>query len=726
MTVAALSMGGDILLLWDFFCEERLGEMEAWAVLCQGCELLRQKLDNIGTNCFYGDIYEQFIVSDRRLELSEHGMRFNEKRHIANVRDYLPPKMKPLLELTKEDLGRVGVFSLAKLVLANIENIKSKPLYSLLSSALQTNISHVPLLDNVYRTCLEIISQLSAKRMISSMYFKHQGRCKKEYGARNFSTIRSLPSLSLHSDFNEEDTGINNKKLNTFLSQQSLRRKAVYEPTEENEKSISGVCNYVMKKEDQSNDVFNLLDLPGLKYNRNSFTDKTDNNQNNISHSLKVNMIKNGGGDGVGQTVKVVLLNYDVMEVTLTAKEVITNELLQITLDKLQMDPNDFHLFCLCKKVRGEYLYLNKTGKLSDFMTSGTSTFHLRLIKPPGIQMRKLYSKFLQQTDNFGTFRYMGRENKGDQSGSVQLTVDACGMKINDCLVLWRHVCQVSFSHTYLQILYKTCNEEQQRLKICFSAAKTKFIYDLVIFLINVNKEVEKTKEKELSNLDDLCDQLMKITRTALKVMTTPSRKRTKSTDMVLTNSAAKKQKLANPSLGFSERKRNKKPINPFQYQYKLYLENEEDEIYVHIDKLQRSKDKENIPKTKPRIATNPNIKNDAILKLKSSSGPRHGPVIMGTTTLKRKMTNNFETEPAKKIACVSLTKMEFLSLKVNFCKTEENIFIDQISNQAKKKLLKGDKVVAVNGKTLENVSLEKANFIIANSGHLLNFILQR
>ena len=89
-------------------------------------------------------------------------------------------------------------------------------------------------------------------------------------------------------------------------------------------------------------------------------------------------------------------------------------------------------------------------------------------------------------------------------------------------------------------------------------------------------------------------------------------------------------------------------------------------------------------------------------------------------------MTNNFETEPAKKIACVSLTKMEFLSLKVNFCETKENIFIDQISNQAKKKLLKGDKVVAVNGKTLENVSLEKANFIVANSGHLLNFILQR
>ena len=709
-------------MLWDFFCKERLGEMEAWAVLCQGCELQRQKLVNIGTNCLYGDIYEQFIVSDRRLELSEHGMKFNEKRNIANVRDYLPQKMKPLLELTKEDLGRVGVFSLAKLVLANIENIKSKPLYSLLSSALQMDISQVPLLENVYKTCLNIISQLSAARMISSMYFKHQGRCKQEYGARNFSTIRSLPSLSLHSDFNEEDTVVN-KKLNTFLSQQSLRRKAAYEPTEENEKSISGVCSYIMKKNDKSNDVFNLLDLPGLKYNRNSFADKTDNNQNNISHTLRVNMIKNGG---VGQTVKIVLLNYDVMEVTLTAREVITNELLQITLDKLQMDPNDFHLFCLCKKVRGEYLYLNKTGKLADFMTSGTSTFHLRLIKPPGMQMRKLYSKFLSQTDNFGTFRYTGRENKGDLSGSVQLTVDACGMKINDSFVLWRNVCQVSFSHTYLQILYKTCNEDQQRLKICFSAAKTKFIYDLVIFLINVNKEVEKTKEKELSNLDDLCDQLMKITRTALKVMTTPSRKRTKSVDNELSKSAAKKQKLLNPSLGFPERKRNKNPVNPFQYQYKLYLENEEDEIYVHMDKLQRTKDKENIPKTKPRIATNPNIKNDAILKPFPSSGPRHGPVIMGTTTLKRKMTNNFETEPSKKIACVSMTKMEFLSLKVSFNKSEENIFIDQVYNQTKKKLIKGDKVVAVNGKTLENCSLEKANFIIANSGHLLNFILQR
>ena len=37
----------DQLMLWDFVLEERLGEMEAWSVLCQGCYLLSEKLNTI-------------------------------------------------------------------------------------------------------------------------------------------------------------------------------------------------------------------------------------------------------------------------------------------------------------------------------------------------------------------------------------------------------------------------------------------------------------------------------------------------------------------------------------------------------------------------------------------------------------------------------------------------------------------------------------------------------
>ena len=236
-------------------------------------------------------------------------------------------------------------------------------------------------------------------------------------------------------------------------------------------------------------------------------------------------------------------------------------------------------------------------------------------------------------------------------------------------------------------------------------------------------EEVEKCKEKELSNLDDLCDQLMKITKSAIRVISTPQRKRTKSHDPELSKSC-KKQKLTQP-LNFPERKKSKAPVPVPQYQYKLYLENEEDDIYVHIDKLRRSQDKENIPK-KPRISTNPKVKADA--SMKTVLGPvRQGPVItMGTTTLKKKLTSSLESEPAKKIACVSMSKLEYMSLSVSLGKTDQGVFIDETNCKGKRKLQRGDKIVAVNGKMLENCSLEKSKFIIANSGHLLNFILQR
>ena len=420
--------------------------------------------------------------------------------------------------------------------------------------------------------------------------------------------------------------------------------------------------------------------------------------------------------------MKIALLDDELLQVHLVAKEVIINELLKIALDKLNIDRSDLHFFCLCKKMREEYFYLTSTDSVAQHLQSGADrTFHLRLIKPPSINLRRIYSCQLMKTNNFGTFSFTGAESKLERSGTRVFVVDVYGMKVDGSFTAWKNIKQVSFSHSYLQILSQE-GENCQKTKISFSPWKTKMIYDLVLFLVNSNKEVEKSKEKELSNLDDLCDQLMKITKTAIKVISTPQRKRTKSTDPELAKSA-KKQKLTQP-LNFSERKKNK-PAVP-QYQYKLYLENEEDDIYVHVDQLRRCQDKENIPK-KTRISTNPKVKADATPLKSVPLAPRHGPVItMGTTTLKRKLTNNFESDSAKKIACVSMSKLEYFSLNVSLRKTDEGVFIDETNNRLKKKLQRGDKIVAVNGKMMENCSLEKSKFVIANSGHLLNFILQR
>ena len=719
----------ELVMLWDFVLQERLGEMEAWSVLCQGCHLLSQKLNTTVETTGLGSQYEQFIITARRLELSEDGLVLSSRRQIHNVLDYLPPKMKPLLELTSTDLGRVAVFSLAKLVLANIANIKSAPLYQLLSSSLQTNIRAVPDISDVLQRCLNVISVESSKRIISSMYFKHLGRCKKDYGARNFSTIRSLPSLPLQTDLDQVESPPPTRRLQTFLSDRNLRRERTGAESEENKRTISGVCDYIRLSEEKrkAETVFGLLDLPGLKYNRNSSAslESVNNNQDMLQpHQprqprpayMKINLTQN---TSEGQTVKIALLDNELLQVHLVAKEVIINELLKIALDKLNIDRADLHFFCLCKKMREEYFYLTTTDSVAQHLQSGADrTFHLRLIKPPSISLRKTYSKQLMKSNNFGTFRFTGAESKLERSVTREFVVDVYGMKVDGSFTAWKNIKQVSFSHSYLQILSQE-GENCQKTKISFSPWKAKMIYNLVLFLVNSNKEVEKSKEKELSNLDDLCDQLMKITKTAIKVISTPQRKRTKSTDPELAKSA-KKQKLTQP-LNFSERKKNK-PTVP-QYQYKLYLENEEDDIYVHVDQLRRSQDKENIPK-KTRISTNPKVKADATLK-SAPLAPRTM-VTMGTTTLKRKLTNNFESDTAKKIACVSMSKLEYFSLNISLRKSDEGLFIDETNNRMNRKLQRGDKIVAVNGKMMENCSLQKSQFVIANSGHLLNFILQR
>ena len=715
-------MSIDTILMWDFFLEERLAEMEAWSVLCQGCQIIKQKLSEAERLQIYpGDVFEKFIITDRRLELTERGLVFSpERRVVTSIRGHLPARMRPILELSLEDLGRVSVFSLARVVLANVDNVKSAPLYSLLSTILNNSIDNVPCVSSVTESCLQVISTASAKRILSSMFFKHQGKYRKEYGARNFSTIRSLPSLTLPSDSCEASDP---RRLRSCLSHLCLTRRPEHRLSEAEERSVSGVCDYIRAKQtqqrgspDTADSVFSLLELPGLKYNqRASVAESTASVDNR--------------GERSGASVRLVNLDTRTTEVTLTPRVVYTKDLLKRAFDMLHIDPSDFHLFCLCKRLKGEYFFVNESTKLSDVTTNGVGTFYVRLVKPPGLQIRKLYSKFLHQSDNFGVFKYDGRDSKSGETGVVKVSLDICGMKVNEKVISWRNVKQVSFSHTHLQILQKDGEREPNWIKICFSAVKTKFVYDLIIFLINANQEMEKTREKELSNLDDLCDQLMNITRTALKVITTPNRKRSKSMDNDSNKSASKKQKFNN-GLGFPECKKNF-AASQYRYQYKLYLENEEDEVYVHVDKLKVKTNKENIPKTKPRISTNPNAKTDYFVKQKSSLPPlgsRHGPV-MGTTTLKRKLTNTADREKnisSKKIVCVSMSKMEYLAMKMVLCKKEESIHVDKIVQQSKRKIFPGDKIIAVNGKTLENTSIDKSSFLIANSGHLLNFILQR
>ena len=54
----------DSLLLWNFLIEERLGETEALAILCHGCELLLEKLNQTPrkSDSMCGEIYENIAL----------------------------------------------------------------------------------------------------------------------------------------------------------------------------------------------------------------------------------------------------------------------------------------------------------------------------------------------------------------------------------------------------------------------------------------------------------------------------------------------------------------------------------------------------------------------------------------------------------------------------------------------------------------------------------------
>jgi len=713
VTAAVLILAMERVSLALYCRGVRLCEAEAWAVMSEGCEVLSNRITNTEERFLVGQRYEDFIVSADRLELSVDGQISISKANLVGVREFLPAKMKPILELTVPDLAKIGLFSLAKVILANIEDIKSQDLLGMLASILRTELTSIPCINQVLKVSKKIITRKSASRMISSMFYKHQGLSNSEYGARNFSTTRSLPSLSRY-DYKE-----NVSKPDSSKSIANLQLKKA--PTQDRD-SVQSVCDFI-----KNNDVFSLLDLPGLKYNKKEATLQNNNIENNKIHKpyiekvpARIDLLK---GRIVGQTVRIVLLTEETLEVNLVPKEIIIDELLNIAVEKSKLENVNKSLVCLAKRIEGEYIWLPNTDKVSEHAEHGVQTFYTRFLVPPNIELRRKFAEQLLHTGNYGVFSYEGRENKMSGSRRLVMKINCHGLTVNTRLIEMKNIKQVSCSQTFLQVLFY---EESvlKKLKVCFSVTKTKSIHKLISYLLERYSASQKLRQKEISNLEDLCDQLLKITKSAIKVISTPNRKRSKSADPEYMKSN-KRQKL-NRSLTFTEPKKSK--IRIPSYQYRLYLENEEDEHYVHLEKLQMTRqkkmEKENIPR-KTKITTIPNAKMEPNKKPVASQAPRQGPVIMGTTTLKRRRLISV-TPNTNKIVCVSINREEFLAQKIILRKSEAGLFIDTMGDRGRGKLMSGDRIVAVNGRALDDCSLEKAYFILLTSDHLMNFILSR
>ena len=293
----------------------RLQEQEAWAVVSQSLEAMQSSLatlNRLTLDLDQVDRWRSAIVTPQALHLTPGGEVKVEHRQEEELTNYLPQKMKPLLDINSDDLERLAVYSLAKTVLASLESVKSPDLLLLLRSALVPSLASVPLLAKVANYTSKTISSQSAQRIVSSLYYKHLGL--QGHSMRKSSTARSLPNFSgstatllsskrlpplppLSSDTSSSRSLASTSSSSSISSTTSsllrslpptppksmppspppyrdqteselcLRfgiREHVYEDIEDvDTKSVENVCNFI-----NNNDVFSLLELPGLKYNK--------------------------------------------------------------------------------------------------------------------------------------------------------------------------------------------------------------------------------------------------------------------------------------------------------------------------------------------------------------------------------------------------------------------------------------------------------------------------
>jgi len=543
-------------------------------------------------------------------------------------------------------------------------------------------------------------------------------------------------------------------------------REHVYEDIEDDAdtKSVENVCNFI-----NNNDVFSLLELPGLKYNK---PKPKQPNNSETTPPLPPKRPK----EEKPKIVNVTLLSGQRVKVTLKSRDTPVSEVLSKALSSSKVPVTDRHLFCLSVKKASEHFFLNPTDRAWDV----NSILHLRYLHYPANDVEKLspvlrdllyhqvshdlaegllqlggqnsleglgLAKLLSQAvsvPHYGSWFYRGTADKREDSEVVNLWVGSEGVELSGRTIGWKDIQQISYSHTFIQLLCQDGNR-LKKLKICLG--QTRPVYDLMMVMkdhhMNKSKaDTLKSRQRELFKLDNICDQLVKLTKDVVKTMGTPKRKRSKSADPALCKKSSKKTKLQR-SLTFSD---NKKKAPTLPYRYKLYLE-QEDEQYLPTEKIKtNSKDSSTTPrKTRIRTTTNPlaNIDLNKQQQQQTTAAavpnapvvlpPRRPRMAMGTRTPTRMGTriqtvalkrhqDNVSNIP-RRIVCICLSRTEVEEAKLRMEKTESGLeIIDAMGG----KLVAGDRLVAVNGRSMEGAGVERATFLLHNSGNLLNFIISR
>ena len=507
----------------------------------------------------------------------------------------------------------------------------------------------------------------------------------------------------------------------------SEKKKIVHQFSKTDLVSIENVCNFI-----NNNSEPNLMELPGLKMKQRIPVPVPIHEQ--IPSALRL---------------KIFIHEEKVLKTTLKSKDMTVAQLSSLVFHKLKLSESESNHFCLCRRSEDEFMFLPSSDKLLDH---NTNMFYLRLVKPLNNSLRtRIYdSKF--DVRNCGNFAFKGRSNKKADSSCIKMVVNSSGLEINCDFILWKYVSQVSYSNTFLQILYKH-NQCLSKKKVCFETEKIKPIYNLIMFymemekvkraqeaqikaqeIVKVETEAPKTKEDE-TKFENFWRKICNQTKDAVKNIGTPRRKRSKSIDSHQYQKP-KKTKSLNRSLSSADMNRVKRNIlEDFQESSKS------PKIPMATSTPTKRKSEthlEQLPMKRTKIVTNPHPQPSSSSSSSSSSTTSQRktgrtPVRMGVRSVaptKPTVISSLTptTSSERKIFYTTGLKTDFSFYNISLKSSPEAaVFIDNIEkldNNCKFRV--GDRLLAINGISLENCALDKVEFLLENAGHFVNFIISR
>ena len=512
-------------------------------------------------------------------------------------------------------------------------------------------------------------------------------------------STQSLPSVSSKIRDNIP-TVTNLKRFQSIAEFTNEKRKIVHKLSKTDMDSIENVCKFI-----NNNSEPNLTELPGLKIKQNLPAPSRPNFQSALQ-------------------LKIIIHEDKVLKTSLKSKEMTIQSLTTSIFTKLDISTDDRKDFCLCKKVGEEYFFLPCLEKVVD---QNTNVFFLRITKSLNASLRrKLFdSKF--DVRNCGNFAYKGRLNKRPDSAGVSLVVNSSGLEVNCDFILWKYVHQVSYSQTFIQILYKQNNGIAKK-KICFDNQNIKNIYNLVLHFLEMEKLKKETAVTSIEcrgeskprddegKFENFCKKICNITKDAVKSIGTPRRKRSKSIDSHSLQKPKKNQSF-NRSLSSTDMHRVKRNI------MEEFQETKQSNLSAS-NKRRSETQMENLPK-RTKIVTNPRISDKEIpASSQAKKAPGRTPVRMGVKSVTCK---SVHPNPERKIFYTTALKSDFQFFAVTLKVLQSALYVESVGKaEANCKFVGGDRILAINGISLENCTMEKADYLLEHSGNFVNFIISR